>query len=67
MGGTVFLAAGIILDGIWADYSWGRFGGWDPKETWSLIVLLIYMAIIHGKYTSWIPPKRFIPSTANQA
>ena len=62
--GTVLLAAGIILGGIWADYSWGRFWGWDPKETWSLIVLLIYMAIIHGKHTSWIPPHRFIPLTA---
>jgi cytochrome c-type biogenesis protein CcsB len=62
--GTVLLAAGIILGGVWADYSWGRFWGWDPKETWSLIALLIYMAIIHGKYTSWIPPKRFIPATA---
>ncbi|OFZ37740.1 MAG: hypothetical protein A2504_08325 [Bdellovibrionales bacterium RIFOXYD12_FULL_39_22] len=62
--GTVLLALGIILGGIWADYSWGRFWGWDPKETWSLIVLLIYMAIIHGKHTTWIPPARFIPFTA---
>lgn len=57
--GTVMLAAGIILGGVWADYSWGRFWGWDPKETWSLIVLCIYMAILHGRYTAWIPPKRF--------
>lgn len=57
--GTVMLAAGIILGGVWADYSWGRFWGWDPKETWSLIVLCIYMAILHGRYTAWIPPRRF--------
>lgn len=62
--GVVLLAAGIILGGVWADYSWGRFWGWDPKETWSLIVLLIYMAILHGKYTSWITPKRFVPMVA---
>ena len=62
--GVVLLAAGIILGGVWADYSWGRFWGWDPKETWSLIVLLIYMAILHGKYTSWIPPHRFVPLVA---
>ncbi len=62
--GTVLLAAGIILGGVWADYSWGRFWGWDPKETWSLIVLCVYMAILHGKYTSWIPPHRFIGFTA---
>lgn len=57
--GTILLAAGIILGGVWADYSWGRFWGWDPKETWSLIVLCLYMAILHGKYTNWIPNNRF--------
>lgn len=62
--GVVLLAAGVILGGVWADYSWGRFWGWDPKETWSLIVLLVYMAILHGKSTSWIPPHRFIPLVA---
>ncbi|AYF44708.1 putative cytochrome c-type biogenesis protein CcsB [Halobacteriovorax sp. BALOs_7] len=57
--GVIMLAAGIILGGVWADYSWGRFWGWDPKETWSLIVLCIYMAILHGKYTNWINNNRF--------
>ena len=58
--GIVLLSAGIILGGVWADYSWGRFWGWDPKETWSLIVLLFYMVMVHGKYTSWINTNRFI-------
>lgn len=62
--GVVLLSAGVILGGVWADYSWGRFWGWDPKETWSLIVLLIYMAILHGKSTSWIPGQRFVPLVA---
>ncbi len=62
--GVVLLSIGVILGGVWADYSWGRFWGWDPKETWSLIVLLIYIAILHGKYTSWIPPHRFVPMVA---
>lgn len=62
--GTVLLAGGVLLGGVWADYSWGRFWGWDPKETWSLIVLCLYMAILHGRYTAWIPNKRFIPLTA---
>lgn len=62
--GTVLLAAGVLLGGVWADYSWGRFWGWDPKETWSLIVLCIYMAILHGRYTAWIPNSRFIPLVA---
>jgi len=62
--GVILLATGIILGGVWADYSWGRFWGWDPKETWSLIVLLVYIAILHGKSTSWIPPHRFVPLVA---
>lgn len=62
--GTVMLAAGIILGGVWADYSWGRFWGWDPKETWSLIVLCLYMAILHGRYTSWIKNDKFMTFTA---
>lgn len=62
--GTIMLGAGIILGGVWADYSWGRFWGWDPKETWSLIAFVIYMAILHGRYTSWIPHQRFIPLVA---
>ena len=62
--GVVLLAAGIILGGVWADYSWGRFWGWDPKETWSLIVLLFYMIIIHGRYSSWIDTHRFIVLSA---
>lgn len=62
--GTVMLGAGIILGGVWADYSWGRFWGWDPKETWSLIAFCIYMAILHGRYTNWIPTRRFVPLTA---
>jgi cytochrome c-type biogenesis protein CcsB len=62
--GTTLLAGGVILGGVWADYSWGRFWGWDPKETWSLIVLMTYMAILHGRHTSWIKTDRFITITA---
>ncbi len=52
--GVVLLAAGIILGGVWADYSWGRFWGWDPKETWALIALLGYLAILHGRMGGWL-------------
>ena len=52
--GVVFIAAGTILGGIWADYSWGRFWGWDPKEVWALITLLCYLVILHGRYASWV-------------
>ncbi len=51
--GAVLLVAGIILGGVWADYSWGRFWGWDPKETWSLIAFVVYIAILHGRYVGW--------------
>ncbi len=47
--GVALLTPGIILGGVWADYSWGRFWGWDPKETWALIVLLGYLAVLHGR------------------
>lgn len=52
--GVVLLAAGVILGGIWADYSWGRFWGWDPKETWAFIALLGYLVILHGRLIGWL-------------
>jgi cytochrome c-type biogenesis protein CcsB len=52
--GTLFLAVGTLLGGVWASYSWGRFWGWDPKETWALIALLGYLAILHGRFAGWI-------------
>lgn len=62
--GTTMLIAGIILGGVWADYSWGRYWGWDPKETWSLIVFCIYIIILHGRYTQWITTQTFFRWTA---
>ena len=52
--GVILLAAGTVLGGIWADYSWGRFWGWDPKETWALISLLGYLVLLHGRLVGWI-------------
>ncbi len=52
--GVVLLALGTILGGVWADYSWGRFWGWDPKETWALIALLGYLAVLHAKVAGLI-------------
>jgi cytochrome c-type biogenesis protein CcsB len=51
--GLILLAVGTILGGVWANYSWGRFWGWDPKETWALIALLMYVVAIHGKMAGW--------------
>lgn len=52
--GVVLLAAGTILGGVWADYSWGRFWGWDPKEVWALIALLCYLVFLHGRFAGWV-------------
>lgn len=54
--GCFLLSVGIILGGVWADYSWGRFWGWDPKETWALIADLGFLAILHGRFAGWISP-----------
>lgn len=51
--GVLLLAAGTILGGVWANYSWGRFWGWDPKETWALIALLCYIFALHGRLAGW--------------
>ena len=51
---VLLLAAGTILGGLWADVSWGRFWGWDPKEVWALVSLLAYLVILHGRYAGWI-------------
>lgn len=51
MVGFPLLAFGIILGAMWANYAWGGYWSWDPKETWSLIVWLIYGAYIHARMT----------------
>ncbi len=50
---VVLLAAGTILGGLWADVSWGRFWGWDPKEVWALVSLMVFLGILHGRYIGW--------------
>lgn len=62
--GLVFIVTGIILGGVWADYSWGRFWGWDPKETWSLIVTIVYSLILHGRFMGYLTPDAFIAAQA---
>ena len=45
--GLVMLTIGNFLGGMWANESWGRYWGWDPKETWALISIMVYAFIIH--------------------
>ena len=57
--GLFMLTIGTFLGGVWANESWGRYWGWDPKETWALVSILVYAFILHmrfvpglqGKYT----------------
>jgi len=55
--GLLMLTIGCFLGGVWANESWGRYWGWDPKETWALVSILVYSAILH---------LRNIPKTNNQ-
>jgi cytochrome c-type biogenesis protein CcsB len=47
--GLVMLTIGNFLGGQWANESWGRYWGWDPKETWALISIMIYAFVIHAR------------------
>jgi cytochrome c-type biogenesis protein CcsB len=47
--GFLMLTLGIITGSVWASNAWGRYWGWDPKETWSLITWLVYAAVLHSR------------------
>ncbi len=47
--GLVMLTIGNFLGGQWANESWGRYWGWDPKETWALISIVVYALVIHAR------------------
>ena len=49
--GFLLLSIGIITGAVWANYAWGSYWSWDPKETWSLITWLVYAAFIHARLT----------------
>jgi cytochrome c-type biogenesis protein CcsB len=55
--GLVMLTVGNFLGGVWANESWGRYWGWDPKETWALVTIIVYAVVVH---------LRFIKSIYNQ-
>ncbi|MDD2828779.1 MAG: cytochrome c biogenesis protein CcsA [Sulfuricurvum sp.] len=57
--GLVLLTVGNFLGGVWANESWGRYWGWDPKETWALVTILVYAVVVHlrmikGAYSDYI-------------
>jgi cytochrome c-type biogenesis protein CcsB len=48
--GLYMLTIGTFLGGVWANESWGRYWGWDPKETWALVSVLVYAVILHLRF-----------------
>ncbi len=48
--GLYMLTIGTFLGGVWANESWGRYWGWDPKETWALVSVLVYSFILHIRF-----------------
>ncbi|MHB9034014.1 MAG: cytochrome c biogenesis protein CcsA [Anaerolineae bacterium] len=66
--GFPWLSLGILTGAVWAHYSWGRYWGWDPKETWALITWIWYLFIFHaaslpawrGKRLAWLVLAGFI-------
>jgi len=56
MVGSLLLIAGILTGSMWAASSWGRYWGWDPKEVWSLVAFLAYIAILHARWDRMLGP-----------
>ena len=50
MIGLAMLTVGNFLGGVWANESWGRYWGWDPKETWALVTILVYAVVLHLRF-----------------
>lgn len=50
LGGLTMVSIGTYLGGVWANESWGRYWGWDAKETWALVTILVYAFILHMRF-----------------
>jgi len=48
--GLALITVGNFLGGVWANESWGRYWGWDPKETWAAVTILVYAAVVHMRF-----------------
>ena len=56
---VLLLAIGIFLGAVWANVSWGRYWGWDPKEVWALITLLVYSVPLHRKSIKFLQTPKY--------
>jgi ABC-type transport system involved in cytochrome c biogenesis permease subunit len=59
MAGLLLSLVGTVLGGIWANYSWGRFWGWDPKENGALLIVLMCLVILHARLGGYIKEAGF--------
>jgi ABC-type transport system involved in cytochrome c biogenesis permease subunit len=58
--GLALMTAGTFLGAVWANESWGRYWGWDPKETWALITVVVYALTLHLRLVKrWDKPWLF--------
>jgi len=68
MIGFSLLTLGIVTGAAWANYAWGTYWSWDPKETWSLIVWFVYAAFLHARITKgWVGKRAAVLSVAGFA
>lgn len=64
IGGLIMISTGTYLGGVWANESWGRYWGWDAKETWALVSILVYSFILHMRLIPGLQSK-FAYNTAS--
>lgn len=58
--GLLFSVVGTILGGVWANDSWGRFWGWDPKENGALMICLAQISLLHARFSGWVRDVGFV-------
>jgi ABC-type transport system involved in cytochrome c biogenesis permease subunit len=56
LGFVFYGVGGLVFGAIWAEAAWGRFWGWDPKETWALVTTIVYAVYLHLRYVRKAPP-----------
>lgn len=56
LGFVFYATGGLVFGAIWAEAAWGRFWGWDPKETWALVTTLVYAIYLHLRFIQKVRP-----------
>lgn len=60
--GLILASVGTFLGGVWANESWGRYWGWDAKETWALVIVIVYTMLLHFRFVPGLRSKAFFNS-----